>query len=318
MPRYEAVRAPYRIFMNKTFSRLARKVVPSTSLLSHNPAFKLLVNLADVPSRMIWSEYRNLPPNHLRIRIGVGNRFLNNHVFYLRQASSFWVHCFGSGFVDTESTIVDIGCGCGRYAHHLRDYRYVGYRFTGRYIGIDIDQEMLDWCSANFDAERFQFFHSTHANKSYKQEGTQTKYKLPVLDESVDMVFSTSLLTHLLEPELMNYLEESQRALKPGKRMLMSCFCLDYPPPTYGGRHTFSHKIGNAYVESVEVPEAAVAYTAEFLIRACKQAGFESAEVVSGDGQNWQPILVAQKPVGSTGRDNELAYASATRIRESR
>ncbi len=281
--------------MKKTLEHLARRIVPSTSLLSHNPFFKAAVNFSDLLPRALWPEFRQLPPNHLRIRIGVGNRFFSNQTCYLRFAESFWLYYMGTGAVALDSTIVDIGCGCGRFAHHFRDFNYQDTRFTGKYIGVDIDQEMLEWCRGHFDAPRFEFLHSAHSNKSYGQSGSEPVYTLPIADHAVDFVFSQSLFTHLLEPELRNYLEESFRILKPGARMVMSIFCLDYPPPTYGGRHTFSHKIGNASVESLAVPEAAVAYTEAFVVGLAREVGFSKARVIGRDPSGWQRDLVAIK-----------------------
>ncbi|QNI33130.1 class I SAM-dependent methyltransferase [Alloacidobacterium dinghuense] len=295
--------------MKKALARLMRKIVPSTSLLSHNPAFKLLVNSADLLPRAIWREFRALPPNHLRIRIGVGNRFFSNQVNYLRVAESFWLYCLSNNLIEMDSVIVDIGCGCGRFAHHLRDYGFKGSTFKGNYIGIDIDQEMLDWCSAHFPKSNFRFAHSTHASVSYNQSGSSGKYVLPLESESADFVFSTSLFTHLLEPELMNYCEESFRVLRPGGKMLMYFFCLDYPPPTFGGRHTFQHPVGNARVESLKVPEAAVAYTEKFMVDVAREKGFESAQVIAGPNRSdWQIVLLAQKAASvSTSRLNTNA-----------
>lgn len=281
--------------MNKTVERVARRLVPSTSLLSHNPLFKLIVNASDIPAKLMWKEFRRLPPNHMRIRIGVGNRFFSNQMNHLVAAEGFWLYWMSAGAVNHQSTIVDIGCGCGRFAHHLRDSNFQGRAFCGRYYGIDVDQEMLEWCRRNFDAERFEFFHSTDASKSYKQDGTGSTFNLPIPDGSVDLVFSTSLYTHLLEPEMRNYSEEAVRILKPGASMSMSFFCLDYPPPTYGGRHTFSHRIGNAAVESLKVPEAAVAYTEAFMLQVAKEVGFSSAEVIPRPAAGWQSVLVARR-----------------------
>ncbi len=245
---------------------------------------------------MIWKEFRKLPPNHLRIRVGVGNRFFSNQIFYLNVAESFWLYYMSTGAVSLNSTVVDIGCGCGRFSHHLRDFRYLDTRFTGQYIGVDIDPEMLHWCREHFDPSHFQFLHSTNASRSYKQSGASDEsYKIPIADESVDFVFSRSLFTHLLEPEMRNYLRESLRILKPGAHMVMSFFCLDYPPPTYGGRHTFSHRIGNASVESIEVPEAAVAYTEEFMVHLAREVGFSTVEVIGKAAEIWQSDLVARR-----------------------
>jgi SAM-dependent methyltransferase len=282
--------------MKKTLERFARRMVPSTSLLSHNFLFKCVVNGSDWLPKLIWPEFRKLPPNHLRIRIGVGNRFFSNQTFYLGHAEGFWVYYMGTGAVTLTSTIVDIGCGCGRFAHHMRDFSYQDTLFTGKYIGVDIDEEMLAWCRGNFDEQRFEFLHSSHASKSYKQSGSGSAvYGIPVADGAADFVFSRSLFTHLLEPELKNYLVESERILKPGGKIVMSFFSLDYPPPTYGGRHTFSHPMGNAAVESLAVPEAAVAYREAFLLDLAREIGFSQGEVVGRDPRGWQRDLVATK-----------------------
>ena len=282
--------------MRKSVERLARRIVPSTSLLSHNPLFKFLVDTSDPVPRAIWPEFRKLPPNHLRIRVGVANRFFSNQTLHLNGAEPFWLYFMAEGAVNFQSTIVDIGCGFGRYAHHLRDFRYQDTTFTGKYIGVDIDVEMLERCRRHFDAPRFEFLLSPHASKSYNRPGeSSSTYAIPVADQSADFVFSRSLFTHLLEPELRNYLEESFRIMKPGATMAMSIFCLDYPPPTYGGRHTFSHKIGNAAVESLAVPEAAVAYTESFIVNLTREIGFSQVEITGKDFSVWQPDLVARK-----------------------
>jgi len=49
-----------------------------------------------------------------------------------------------------------------------------------------------------------------------------------MVDDSVDFVFSTSLFTHLLENDLINYCREGYRVLKQGGSMAMYCFCINY------------------------------------------------------------------------------------------
>jgi predicted SAM-dependent methyltransferase len=125
-------------------------------------------------------------------------------------------------------------------------------------------------------------------------EHGNSQYPLPVADESADFVFSTSLFTHLLEEQLDNYCRESYRALKPGGHMAMACFSMDHPPPTYGQRHTFQYRIANAHVESLDVPEAAVAYEESFLFAVAQAAGFPTAEILEAPG-DWQPMLLCRK-----------------------
>jgi ubiquinone/menaquinone biosynthesis C-methylase UbiE len=281
------------------FQKVLRRGIPSAARLTYNPVFKGLVNLFDLIPNHMYPEFATMPPNHLRIRVGLGaglaKAIVANQAFYLIVGKNFWMHSFYEGLCRFDSTIIDIGCGCGRFAHHLRDYRFKSETFTGKYIGIDIDDEMLEWCRRNFDAERFEFHRSTHASKVYTSgDGTSSYYALPVNDDSVDFVFSTSLFTHLLEDDLKNYCREGFRVLKKGRSMAMYCFCMDYLPHTYGGRHTFSHSIGNARVESLALPEAAVAYDKQFLFDAAREAGFQTVEMVSAPG-DLQPMLLCRK-----------------------
>ena len=67
-----------------SFDRGIRKIFPSLSRLTFNPVFKFLVNTLEVPFRAPFRDFRGLPPNHLRIRVGVGNQILNNQPKYLK------------------------------------------------------------------------------------------------------------------------------------------------------------------------------------------------------------------------------------------
>jgi len=280
-----------------SFDGLIRKIFPSTSLLTFNPLFKAIVNAFDVVPRLVFPEFRNLPPNHLRIRIGVGNRIFNNQTHFLVHARDFWMFAFSEGLAKADSIFLDIGSGCGRWAHWLRDYNFRGRRFTGTYIGVDIDAEAIGWCEENYDRERFRFHRSTDASVSYNQhDASATAYRLPEPDGTVDLVFSNSLLTHVLDADLENYICESYRVLRKGGAIMHSHFNLDYPPATYGTRHTFKFAMGNAQVESLEQPEAAVAYRTAYLEKVCKDAGFTSCEIVHmPGGAQHQPILLAKK-----------------------
>jgi SAM-dependent methyltransferase len=280
-----------------SFDRAIRKLFPSISLLTFNPLFRTTINAFDLIPRLIYPEFRGLPPNHLRVRIGVGNRILNNQVHFLVHARDFWMFVFTEGLADAHSSILDIGSGCGRWAHWLRDYNFRGRVFDGLYVGIDIDAEAIAWCERHYDPERFRFHHSTHTSVSYNQHGEQAaRYRVPEPDGTFDLVVSNSLLTHVLEGELENYIQESYRLLKPGGAIMHSHFNLDYPPATYGTRHTFQHALGNARVESLEQPEAAVAYRTEYLFKVARAAGFKDCEIVHmPGGAQHQPMLLCKK-----------------------
>lgn len=275
--------------------RWARKCVPSLATLSYNPLLKYVLSLGDLMPALLFEEFRRLPPNYMRVRIGAGSRLFHNQIVYLNAARNFWYYMLDRQLVSLGSRIVDIGVGCGRYAHHLRDFDFKGEHFVGHYTGIDIDDEMLAWCRKHFDPQRFQFLKSTHCSATYLNgEGRKAFYRVPLEDESSDLVFSTSLYTHLLEEELRNYTEEAYRILNPGQYMAMYVFCLDFPPPTLHSRHNFAYRLGAAAVESLSNPEAAVAYDSAFLLALCEQAGFREAAIMTVKNEA-QPLLLAKK-----------------------
>lgn len=290
--------------MNKRDS-FFRRYLPSTATLSRNPLFRIAGRLCDGVCNRFFPEFRDLPPNHLRVRVGVRNKVFLNQVLCIKSGYNFWLHAFAARLCDLNSQIVELGCGYGRKAMHLRNFYMQGTRFTGHYVGIDVDHEQLDYARTHFPAPQFQFFASSHASKTYAANGGRSgddsrraAYRIPVEDNSQDFVFSTSLLTHLLEPELRNYLHESQRILRPGGWMQMNVFAFDYMSSRglLGNRWKFPHRLGNALVESVEYPEAAVAYHDRYLVDLVRELGFAHCEVISDpEGQTPQSFLRCRK-----------------------
>jgi SAM-dependent methyltransferase len=260
-----------------------RHVVPSISRLTYVPPVKFLLNLLDIVPRLVFREFRRLPPNHLRCRVGVSNRLFANQALHLTRGVSGWMYWFAMGWCDLDSDIIELGVGCGREAVHLRDLGHHGDRYRGSYLGVDIDAEALAWCRSNFD-KRFEFAHSTHESTSYPNDDSNAgNYRFPRDDQSVDFVIGLSLLTHLLEHTARNYLEEGARVLKPGGKMVLTCFAIDFAPRKLGDRQSFKHRIGNAYVESLAQPEAAVAYESTFLCDLARESGFSDAQIMHAE-----------------------------------
>jgi SAM-dependent methyltransferase len=237
-----------------------------------------------------FSELRRLPPNHLRIRIGVGNRILTNHVHFIEMGNGIWLDFLSNKYCTSTSNIVELGCGCGRIAWPLR-----GDWFRGTYVGVDIDAEMIDYCRGHFPHERFHFVLSPHMSKTYSSRevpsSSAARSPLAIAEAaSKDFIFSISLYSHLLEDEFKEYLSQSENILKSGGLMYMTFFCIEHV--SIGERWTFRHKIGNAYVENIDLPEAAVAYSESHVKKLVQDIGFENVRI---NPRRLQSVLVAQK-----------------------
>lgn len=269
--------------------RIIRKFTPSVAALSRNKPLMAVLDVLDRGISLPFPEFRNLPPNRFRIRTGVGNRILFNQAGFVTYGYNLWFHVLNN-FITFSDYVVDIGSGCGRFAYAVRAHA----AFTGHYTGIDVDLEMVTWCQKQFPADRFTFVHANVFNSVYNSLGNKGPYQLPLQDESVDLVCSQSLFTHLLESDLADYVAESFRVLRNGKVMAMSCFCVEDLQDTHllGGRWTFEHRVQNAFVENQQYPEAAVGYARDFLVKTAREAEFLDCEVHPGE----QSVLIGRKP----------------------
>lgn len=262
-----------------------RKLIPSVAMLSRSSLFRpfSLANDLTVGRFFRAISGRKLPPLRYLVRTGVGNNIIVPHLYYLTAATNFWLYIFANRIASLDSSIVDIGCGSGKTAVTLRDFDYMGARFTGKYYGYDVDAEMVRWCRENFPGDRFTFDHvDAHSSVYNPRDGATAPVRLDACaDHSIDLVLSHSLFSHLLEPDIRLYVRESARVLRPGGVMMMTFFCLDdlRDLGLLGERWTFAHRRGPSHIENPKFPEAAVAYEKEWMLSTCREAGFRRAEV---------------------------------------
>lgn len=97
--------------------------------------------------------------------------------------------------------IFDFGVGSGRLARMFSG-------FTGRYVGADVDHELLKWIGANLPW--------------VTPLPTTPRAPLPSTNESFDCVVSVSVFTHMNSEDCLFYLHELQRITKPGAILLLT------------------------------------------------------------------------------------------------
>jgi SAM-dependent methyltransferase len=275
------------------YDSVLRKFVPSVARLSYNPFFKIVGDAIASALARPFPELRELPPNHLCIRIGCGNRIFNNHVMFLKASSDCWLTFLSREYCTSTSDVVELGCGCGRIARALKEPW-----FEGTYVGVDIDDEMLEYCRDNFPSERFKFVRSPHKSTTYSpttphDDRLTIGHDLLIAEpNSKSFVYAFTLYTHLLEEEVTDYIQETYRILRPEGIMYLNFLCIEHVE--LGGRWTFRHRRGNAYVENVRYPEAAVAYHEAFMTGLATNCGFREVTLTPPRGAG-QTELVGRK-----------------------
>lgn len=103
-------------------------------------------------------------------------------------------------------TVLDLGCGGGLDAFLAS--RKVGGK--GKVIGVDMTPEMIEKARKNAAKGRYR-------NVEFKLAEIE---KLPVADESVDVIISNCVINH--SPDKLGAFREACRALKHNGRMLIS------------------------------------------------------------------------------------------------
>ena len=180
--------------------------------------------------------------------------------------------------------VFDVGCGYGRMAKLLSNY----LNRSGRYDGLDVMPEAIDWCSKIIPSSKFSNFHFTLAplfNENYNPSGTGkgSEYKFPFEDQSFDFVFLISVFTHLFPQDLENYLSEISRVLKKDGRCFITYFLLiDDSVKLMEGTNEFNFKYQFDGFRSVfnVVPEAAIAYEESNIRELYKKNGLSIIEPV--------------------------------------
>jgi len=218
----------------------------------------------------------------------------------------FLAHLIGLADVRPDETVLDVGCGTGRIAYALRCYLAEG----GRYEGFDIVRDLVDWASREIttQAPAFRFVHADIANQFYNPDGpiAPADYRFPYSDGEFDVVFLTSVFTHMRQPEIEQYLDEIWRVLRPGGRCFATCFLLDDEsgPLQAAGKGVFrlEHPVGGGWSSSSETPELAMGFAADDFLHWVTDSGFKLRHAYPGwwSGRfpylTYQDVLIFDRP----------------------
>jgi ubiquinone/menaquinone biosynthesis C-methylase UbiE len=207
--------------------------------------------------------------------------------------------------INEDHAVLEIGCGVGRDAIPLTQV----LNGRGRYIGIDIIEDSIQWCKDNITRRHpnFSFYHYPVKSPIHNPSGTisATSVRLPLPNKTVDRIIVQSVFTHIFEPDVRHYLREFRRLLKDDGLVFASFFIVDDQILKHvraANTHlSFAFDYGDqCYIDNKEWPEGAVAYTEEKARAMVRDTGLSLVQPIhrglwSGcfkDGMDGQDILI--------------------------
>jgi SAM-dependent methyltransferase len=248
------------------------------------------------------SEAESLIPPDALLFDGTGSRqaFIDGGPGFL------WNSLVARARLEPQHAVLDIGSGNGKHARVLVDF----LSDRGSYCGFDIVPAGVTWCQERYARfVNFRFDLADIRSDWYNPAGAESaeSYVFPYRDATFDVAFAASLFTHIQPLQTRNYLGQAARVLKPGGRLLMTCFLVN---EHNGGRHArqvqgreFVRASGEHFVIDVDSPSRGVAYEESTLRSMVREAGLVVAELTFGTWANdvdtlgaFQDALVAIKP----------------------
>lgn len=201
----------------------------------------------------------------------------------------------------SDMDILDVGCGQGRMARPL-----VGFLEGGSYSGFDISKAGIDWSQNQYsDVPNFTFEHVPVFNKRYNPKGSvqASEFVFPYEDNRFDLVFLTSVFTHMFKADVSNYLAQIARVLKPGGKCLITWFLLNEDSiraenPFFDFAYDFDDA---SKTTTPKNPEAALAFDEGFVRTKYADCGLTVSDIEygtwarAGSDFQLQDMLVAGK-----------------------
>ena len=108
--------------------------------------------------------------------------------------------------------------------------RYTSHPFlgeNGKYMGIDVSKEYIEFCRTHYPDSRFEFIHLETNNAYYSPGKGDSRLGWPIASNTVDFTTALSVWTHFNENDATFYLKEINRVLKPGGKAIVTFFLLD-------------------------------------------------------------------------------------------
>ncbi len=184
-----------------------------------------------------------------------------------------------------DAKVLDVGCGVGRVAfalaHHLTP--------PGSYDGFDVVARFVEIGTRRFQSlPHFRFTHGNVANGEFNPDGDvlATNLSFPYPDAAFDLVFLSSVFTHMRPLEVQHYIDEIHRVLAPNGRCLATAFLMDPEAQFHIEQGHASLPLRPSgmgfFYSDPQRPEAAVGYDEQEFLEWWTERGFSVDFILRG------------------------------------
>lgn len=202
--------------------------------------------------------------------------------------------------ISPGSRVLDVGSGVGRTAIPLTQLLT-----EGSYVGIDVMADLVTDSRARITTRHpnFEFQHvdvySGMYNSAAEAQAKDLRFDFP--DGHFDTIFLFSVFSHMFPEDVLPYLKEFHRLLRPGG-IVLATFFLMTPRARKAiedgkTKFQFAHTHRGVLVNSKELPEGAVAYPPDVLDGMVKASGLDHLHTSYGSWAGVQRALTGQDAV---------------------
>lgn len=168
------------------------------------------------------------------LEVGLEEAFINSGNLQVERLKEY-------GLYNSDTDLLDIGCGCGRFARHLIDSP------IKRYIGFDRHPGMIKWATENITkfSKKIEFKHFDLSSPYDDVDGSigsidASKFSFPFNDNSFNVVNLASVFTHMPINEVGHYFKEMNRVLVNNGIALFTMFFTKKSPYNIGFNYYYN------------------------------------------------------------------------------